>query len=831
MGLIQTLSVLALRQFAQVLTQSEALAAAVDCLVERFTDHSQRLNKALQSANDLAWRSLEIALEGESLWTSLDRTEDKAFRQQVRTFLDAVPLLELAGKTQFRKQCARDIRKARKAGLLSSGALDPRELAGGLGMFARFHDPQSILNAEWQALEGMGQCLRQEGYRSLGDLFQIRPAKGAPLLVIAVRYFFQRAVEGDEQLFRGLAFARLESLQQNQEQAFRALHQALTEQGARLEALLGEVQAVVVDTHAAVLDVRAEQERHGEQNRDLYQEVLRLKEKLDLMHHEVRPRDSLSIRSEEERRLVKQLVDRYRALPEERRRNMPALLNAFGQLAVAAGEFGQAERHFKEATELVADPQARGEVYLNAYRAALEQQQQDVALQELLKAVKLDGKRFAPFPVGKYHPRRILGAGGFGVAFLCRHKELDADVVVKTLHGDVLARSVDDVLAEARLLYRLDHPCIIRLLDCGYTVPSSKSRPYFVMSYFPGATLEDRVRHGVLAVDDAMAVARLMAEGLEAAHAKGVRHRDVKPANVLVRKDDGGWRLKLIDFGLALRTETVRRTMQAATARRHSVSGDSFAGTIEYAAPEQMGRLPGVAVGTYSDLYSWAKTCCYALFRTTHPLPKHWKAIPDPFAGVLEQCLEENPRERPASCAEVVRRLNLPVGPTNAPIVAGSRSASVPAWVSERLEGTQQQSPGSEYQVEMPEVVDAELVEGVEVVAVQRGRDAGKQPSAPGVHEQAGREVTTDPSKVVRPSNPPKEPLLMALLSFLIVGLGQMLLGQVAKGAVILVSAIVLGGATAGFAIPFIWLFSALDAYAIAKKLKDGKAVGLWEFF
>ena len=76
--------------------------------------------------------------------------------------------------------------------------------------------------------------------------------------------------------------------------------------------------------------------------------------------------------------------------------------------------------------------------------------------------MKLDGKRYAPFPVGKYHPIRILGAGGFGTAFLCRHKYMNAEVVVKTLHLDALGRETDKVFTEAQVLRQLDHPAIIR---------------------------------------------------------------------------------------------------------------------------------------------------------------------------------------------------------------------------------------------------------------------------------------------------------------------------------------------------------------------------------
>ena len=84
---------------------------------------------------------------------------------------------------------------------------------------------------------------------------------------------------------------------------------------------------------------------------------------------------------------------------------------------------------------------------------------------------------------------------------------------------------------------------------------------------------------------------------------------------------------------------------------------------------------------------------------------------------------------------------------------------------------------------------------------------------------------------LVQPSSPPKNPILMAVLSVLLVGLGQMILGQVAKGVMMLVGAFVIGIVTAGLGAPVLWAMSAYDAYAIAVKLRDGKAVHKWEFF
>jgi hypothetical protein len=145
----------------------------------------------------------------------------------------------------------------------------------------------------------------------------------------------------------------------------------------------------------------------------------------------------------------------------------------------------------------------------------------------------------------------------------------------------------------------------------------------------------------------------------------------VKPANLLVRKEATGWKVKIIDFGLAMPQKVVETSQKGSTVRqKETMIGSSIAGTLDYGAPEQMGRRKE-PVGPYSDVYGWAKTCCYALFQTTQPLLKHWKSVPEPLAGLLEKCLEEDPKQRPAGFAEVLKGLgNSPVAPSApAPVV------------------------------------------------------------------------------------------------------------------------------------------------------------------
>src|SRR5262249_14648618 len=147
--------------------------------------------------------------------------------------------------------------------------------------------------------------------------------------------------------------------------------------------------------------------------------------------------------------------------------------------------------------------------------------------------------------------------------------------------------------------------------------------------------------------------------GLKAAHEKGILHRDVKPDNVLVRRHGPGWRVKLIDFGLALRQSVIHATLATSAAKTATLRA-SITGTLDYAAPEQLGRLPGVPVGPRPDVYGSGRTCCFALFGTAQPLRKHWKSLPEPLADLLEGCLAERPEERPDGFDTILSRLEPP---------------------------------------------------------------------------------------------------------------------------------------------------------------------------
>ena len=182
------------------------------------------------------------------------------------------------------------------------------------------------------------------------------------------------------------------------------------------------------------------------------------------------------------------------------------------------------------------------------------------------------------------------------------------------------------------------------------------------MDYFEGVTLDDFVKqHGPLPAQEARVLARQMAEGLSAAHAKEILHRDVKPGNVLVERAPSGLRIKLIDFGLAMRQRAVHNTISNANALSNTIRGQSIAGTVDYASPEQMGKLPGEAISPKSDVYGYGRTLCFALFGTPKPGPRHWKELKDEqFGELIGECIEESPSNRPGSFKVLLERLVSP---------------------------------------------------------------------------------------------------------------------------------------------------------------------------
>src|SRR6478752_9788484 len=184
---------------------------------------------------------------------------------------------------------------------------------------------------------------------------------------------------------------------------------------------------------------------------------------------------------------------------------------------------------------------------------------------------------------GRYRLDELLGRGGMSEVWLAEDLELGRRVAIKLLAPNADTARFE---REARAVASLAHPNVTQLYDYG----EADGRPYIVLEYMPGGTLEQRLRDGKPLPDgEAFAVAAGTAAGLAHAHARGVVHRDLKPANVLF--DEEG-RAKLADFGIA----------RMAAGDGSLTEPGTVLGTAAYISPEQAAGSPASAA---SDVYSF----------------------------------------------------------------------------------------------------------------------------------------------------------------------------------------------------------------------------------
>ena len=148
--------------------------------------------------------------------------------------------------------------------------------------------------------------------------------------------------------------------------------------------------------------------------------------------------------------------------------------------------------------------------------------------------------------VSHYRIVEKLGAGGMGEVYSAEDTNLHRQVAIKVLPDEFAhdAERLARFQREAQVLASLNHPNIATL----HGLEESDGKRFIVMELVEGQTLAHRLLKGPLPVDEALDVCRQIAEGLEAAHEKGVIHRDLKPGNVMITADD---KVKILDFGLA----------------------------------------------------------------------------------------------------------------------------------------------------------------------------------------------------------------------------------------------------------------------------------------
>ena len=262
--------------------------------------------------------------------------------------------------------------------------------------------------------------------------------------------------------------------------------------------------------------------------------------------------------------------------------------------------------------------------------------------------------------LGHYDVTALIGEGGMGQVYRATDTELGREVALKIL-PDAFAADPDRLARfqrEAQVLASLNHANIAQIY--GTEEDKADGTRALVLELVEGPTLADRIAQGAMPIEDALPIARQIAEALEAAHEEAVIHRDLKPANIKVREDGT---VKVLDFGLAKALDTTAEgdPSQSPTLTAAATQMGVILGTAAYMSPEQArGRL----LDKRSDV--WAFGCVlYEMLTGSRAFPGEtvsdtiaavlgrepdWQALPDDIPDrvrvLLRRCLERDAKRR-----------------------------------------------------------------------------------------------------------------------------------------------------------------------------------------
>jgi len=295
------------------------------------------------------------------------------------------------------------------------------------------------------------------------------------------------------------------------------------------------------------------------------------------------------------------------------------------------------------------------------------------------------------YTLAQYRITAALGAGGMGEVYRATDTKLAREVAIKVLPAE-LAQDAERLARferEAKLLASLNHPNIAHVYGFeSATLDDGSSVHLLAMELVPGEDLAERQRRGAIPVDDAIAIAKQIAEALEEAHEHGIVHRDLKPANVKVTPDG---KVKVLDFGLAKAWEgpgaASSDLSQSPTLAHTGTAAGLILGTAAYMSPEQ---ARGRAVDKRADIWAFGvvlfemltgrrlfagetvSDILASVLKEEPPWGELPPGLPLPLQRVLRRCLRKQPRDRFHDIADV--RLEL----SEAPESEGRASETTP---------------------------------------------------------------------------------------------------------------------------------------------------------
>jgi len=313
--------------------------------------------------------------------------------------------------------------------------------------------------------------------------------------------------------------------------------------------------------------------------------------------------------------------------------------------------------------------------------------------------------------LGPYEILAPIGAGGMGEVYRAHDSRLDRDVAIKVSSE----RFSERFSREAHAIAALNHPNVCQVYDVG---PN-----YLVMELVDGPTLAECIRKGAMPLDEALKIARQIADGLDAAHEKGIVHRDLKPGNVKIKPDGT---VKVLDFGLAKAAAAAAAQFEDSPTLAEATETGMILGTPSYMSPEQ---ATGKSVDRRADIWAFgvvlyemvtgkqlfgAETTTEVLASVLKEEPK-WDQVPTQIQRLLRRCLEKDPQQRLRHIGDVMALVGVasavpqpPAGqkgwlwPSVAALLLITTTAAL-GYLNSRGRTLDVQEPERRYQIPIPE--------------------------------------------------------------------------------------------------------------------------------
>lgn len=268
-----------------------------------------------------------------------------------------------------------------------------------------------------------------------------------------------------------------------------------------------------------------------------------------------------------------------------------------------------------------------------------------------------------------------LGEGGMGEVYLAEDTKLKRKVALKFLPQEIAAQAKERerFTLEAQAAAALNHPNITTV----YAIEEIEDQTCIVMEYVDGQELKEKIKAGAINLEEAVKIATQIAEGLQAAHEKGVVHRDIKSSNIMLT---GKGRVKIMDFGLAKLAGVSKLTKSGTTV-----------GTTSYMSPEQ---IQAMEVDQRTDLWSFGvllyemltgqlpfqgtydAAIIYEILNEEPEAIQRFRAdVPDHVIALISQLLQKDPGKRISSAQHIIERLR--ARPSEKPTRSGERSIAV----------------------------------------------------------------------------------------------------------------------------------------------------------